>query len=57
MRHWQEDPDFAGVRDTAAVAKLPEAERAAWQTLWADVAELIKRSDQPAAANRPPPKP
>jgi Tfp pilus assembly protein PilF len=44
MQHWQQDSDFAGVRDAAALAKLPEAERAAWQKLWADVADLLKRT-------------
>src|SRR5207244_1277834 len=43
MQHWKTDTDFACVRDAAALAKLPEAERAAWQKLWADVAALQKR--------------
>jgi hypothetical protein len=30
-------PDFAGVRDREALARLPERERQAWQQLWADV--------------------
>jgi serine/threonine protein kinase len=46
MQHWQKDPDLAGVRNAASVAKLPEAERAAWQRLWADVAELLKRCEE-----------
>ncbi|HZY86420.1 MAG TPA: tetratricopeptide repeat protein, partial [Gemmataceae bacterium] len=37
---WQTDPALAGVRDRAALAKLPDAERAQWQRLWADVAAL-----------------
>ena len=36
LREWQQDADFAGVRGEA-LAKLPEAERKAWQQLWADV--------------------
>jgi tetratricopeptide (TPR) repeat protein len=36
----QQDPDFAGVRDGEALARLPEAERQEWQTLWADVDKL-----------------
>jgi Tfp pilus assembly protein PilF len=40
LRHWQSDPDLAGVRDRAALDKLPEAERQPWLTLWTDVARL-----------------
>jgi serine/threonine-protein kinase len=40
LRHWQQDADLAGVRDAAPVAALPQAERAAWQTLWAEVDRL-----------------
>jgi hypothetical protein len=35
------DPDFAGVRGDKALAKLPEAERQAWQKAWADVAHTL----------------
>jgi tetratricopeptide (TPR) repeat protein len=44
LRHWQEDTDLASVRDAAALDKLPEAERAEWKKLWADVADLLKKS-------------
>jgi Flp pilus assembly protein TadD len=44
LRYWQQDPDLAGLRDEKAMAKLPEAERQAWQKLWADVAALLKRA-------------
>jgi hypothetical protein len=44
LRHWQQDPDLAGVRDKEALAKLPEAEREAWRKLWADVADLLRKS-------------
>jgi serine/threonine-protein kinase len=43
LRHWQTDPDLAGVRDPEAVAKLPDAERQAWQKLWADVNALLDK--------------
>jgi serine/threonine-protein kinase len=46
LQYWQRDPDLAGVRDEAALAKLPEDERKKWQKLWADVANLLK-SAQP----------
>jgi serine/threonine-protein kinase len=41
MRHWQHDADLAGVRDKEGLAKLPEAERAAWAKLWAQVQALL----------------
>jgi hypothetical protein len=44
LRHWQADPDLAGVRDAAALAGLPEAERADWQRLWADVQALLEKA-------------
>jgi tetratricopeptide (TPR) repeat protein len=37
---WQKDTNLAGVRDPAALAKLPADEREPWQRLWADVAAL-----------------
>jgi tetratricopeptide (TPR) repeat protein len=40
LTFWQKDTDLAGVRDSAALAKLPADERASWQRLWADVAAL-----------------
>jgi tetratricopeptide (TPR) repeat protein len=45
LQHWQKDSDFAGLRDQAALAKLPPAEAEAWQKLWADVADLLHQSD------------
>jgi tetratricopeptide (TPR) repeat protein len=44
LTRWQTDPDLAGVRDTQALAQLPEGERQDWQTLWADVAELLQQA-------------
>jgi serine/threonine-protein kinase len=49
LRHWQMDPDLAGLRDPAALAKLPAAERAACAKLWADVAALLKKAETPTA--------
>jgi tetratricopeptide (TPR) repeat protein/WD40 repeat protein len=40
LQHWQQDADLAGLRDPAAVAKLPAHEQPACRKLWADVAEL-----------------
>ena len=31
LTQWKDDGDLAGVRDTAALAKLPESERGAWR--------------------------
>jgi tetratricopeptide (TPR) repeat protein/tRNA A-37 threonylcarbamoyl transferase component Bud32 len=45
LRHWQKAPDLTGVRDTAALVKLPAAERAEWQKLWADAAVLLKKAE------------
>jgi hypothetical protein len=44
MQHWVGDPDFAGVRGAAALAKLPAAERPQWQKLWEEVEALRRRA-------------
>jgi tetratricopeptide (TPR) repeat protein len=51
MQHWLTDKDFNGVRGPDALAKLPEAERPDWQKLWADVADMHRRT-----ADKPPQK-
>jgi tetratricopeptide (TPR) repeat protein len=43
LGHWLADPDFAGVRRPAALARLPEAERQAWRELWSGVADTLAR--------------
>ena len=48
FRHRQADAALAGVRDPDALAKLPEAERKDWQSLWADVDALLRRAGEPA---------
>jgi serine/threonine-protein kinase len=45
MRHWQQDPDLAGIRDRDAVAQLPAEEQKACHQLWADVAALHKKAE------------
>jgi tetratricopeptide (TPR) repeat protein len=47
LRYWQEDSDLSGVRDSTALAKLPEPEREGWRKLWADVENLRKRASEP----------
>jgi serine/threonine-protein kinase len=44
LTDWRSDPDLASVREPAAVDRLPDNERAAWQALWRDVDELAKRA-------------
>ena len=41
MRHWQTDTDLTGVRGPAALARMPEPERLAWQELWSGVADTL----------------
>jgi tetratricopeptide (TPR) repeat protein len=48
MQHWQKDTDLTGIRDTAALAKLPADEQKAFALLWADVAGLLKKAQAPA---------
>jgi tetratricopeptide (TPR) repeat protein len=53
LRHWQQDPDLAGVRDPDDLARLPEEEQTAWRELWLGVATLLKKADV-ALPPRPP---
>jgi hypothetical protein len=43
LKHWPTDPDLAGLRDAAALAKLPAEEQKVGRKLWADVAALLKK--------------
>lgn len=45
MRHWLNDPDLAGVRESNALDQLPEPGRAAWRALWAEVEALLERAE------------
>ena len=45
LEHWKECGDLAGIRDAAALAKLPAGEQKEWQALWARVAELELRAN------------
>jgi tetratricopeptide (TPR) repeat protein len=52
MQHWLQDDDFAGVRSTDALARLPKAERQEWEKLWQEVNALRQRAaERPAAAS------
>jgi tetratricopeptide (TPR) repeat protein len=43
LRLWQRDRGLAGVREPAALAKLPQAEREEWERLWQDVGVALAR--------------
>jgi eukaryotic-like serine/threonine-protein kinase len=45
LAHWKQDRGLSGIRDEKELAKLPEAERKEWQSLWADVEALLKRAE------------
>jgi hypothetical protein len=45
LARWKADPDLAGIRDEPALAKLPEVEREAFRSLWADVDALRKKAE------------
>jgi tetratricopeptide (TPR) repeat protein len=47
LRHWQRDPDLAGIRDAAWIANLPTEELRACRQLWADVTALLQRASGP----------
>lgn len=38
--YWQAAPELSTVRDAEGLSRLPEAERARWQSLWEDVARV-----------------
>jgi tetratricopeptide (TPR) repeat protein/tRNA A-37 threonylcarbamoyl transferase component Bud32 len=46
LGQWLEDNDLSSVRSDTALAQVPEAERAAWKKVWAEVAALHRRCQQ-----------
>jgi hypothetical protein len=52
---WTSDPELAPVRDPRALERLPEAERAAWRALWAEVDGLLRRCGAAGARGPAPP--
>jgi serine/threonine-protein kinase len=52
LRHWQVNPDLAGARGAEALARLPEAERQAWEKLWGNVADTLARAQGRAAPQK-----
>jgi serine/threonine protein kinase/tetratricopeptide (TPR) repeat protein len=57
LQHWREDTDLAGVRDDPALAALPEAERAEWKILWADVDKTLAKVQDAAPEGKVKDKP
>jgi hypothetical protein len=49
LRGWQADTAFASVRAPEALARFPAEEQRSWQSLWEEVAALLKA----AQADRP----
>jgi tetratricopeptide (TPR) repeat protein len=54
MQHWLMDTDLACIRGPEALARLPEAERGAWQQLWGEVTDLLTRSQAQAVVPKKP---
>jgi serine/threonine-protein kinase len=44
LQHWKADTDLAGIRDQAALAKLPAAEQNASRALWSEVDALLAKA-------------
>jgi len=42
LNSWRKDADLAGIRDAAALAKLPAAEAKEWQALWAEIDTALR---------------
>jgi serine/threonine-protein kinase len=43
FKHWLDDSDLAPVRDPEWLKALPDDERKAWQSLWADVQDVLQK--------------
>jgi eukaryotic-like serine/threonine-protein kinase len=43
LRQWRDDPDLSGLRDPAALRKLPEDQQKAWRSLWDRIDALLAR--------------
>jgi serine/threonine-protein kinase len=44
LQHWKADADLAGLRDEAALAKLPPDEQATCRALWSEVDGILRRA-------------
>ncbi len=50
---WTNIPHLTPIREAKELAKLPAAERAAWQTFWAETSEQIKAFEAVLKSNSP----
>ena len=46
LDHWKVDADLAGIRDEAALEKLPESEREGFRALWSEVEALRQKAEK-----------
>ena len=46
LQHWKADTDLAGIRDPAALAKLPPDEQKALSTLWPEVDGALEKGTE-----------
>jgi tetratricopeptide (TPR) repeat protein len=53
LRHWQRDPDLAGLRDKEPLAKLSAQEQKAFTQLWAKVAALLQKAEEKPKGGKP----
>jgi serine/threonine-protein kinase len=44
LKHWKADPELTGIRDQAALAKLPADEQNACRALWAEVDAMLAKA-------------
>jgi serine/threonine-protein kinase len=54
LTYWQQDPALAGIRAAAPLAKLSSEDRAACESLWADVAASLKKAETSPKVERKP---
>ncbi|HVS34350.1 MAG TPA: tetratricopeptide repeat protein [Gemmataceae bacterium] len=54
LQDWRADAGFAGVRESEALLKLPEAERRPWRMLWGDVDDALARTQEKIAPDEKP---
>lgn len=47
LRHWWQDSDLAGIRDDAALSRIPPDEQADWRRFWSAAAGLLKKTELP----------
>jgi tetratricopeptide (TPR) repeat protein len=52
LRNWLAGPDLIVLRGPDTLAVLPEAERQAWQKLWNDVSDLLRRAQRKAGPEK-----